>query len=125
MNEKEQVRAAVDTWMTSLDKGDLEGVLGCCHEDIIMANGGSPTATGIATMRERYAPRIAQFAITSGWDEETLIVQGDMSVVVGRYTVAMSPKAGGDDMNIAGRVALTYVRDRDGAWKIIADVDNT
>ncbi len=125
MTDKEAVRAAVTRWMGSLDAGNLEGVLACCHDEIVMANGGSPTATGITTMRERYAPRIENYEITSGWDEEVLIVQGDTAIVVGRYTVAMRPKAGGDTQNIKGRVALTYVRSSSGGWVILADVDNT
>ncbi len=125
MNDKDQVRAAVQMWMSSLDSGDLEGVLSCCHDDIVMANGGAPTAAGIEVMRDRYAPRIEQFEITSGWEEEVLKIVGDTAIIVGRYTVAMVPKAGGEETNIAGRVALTYVRSANGAWKIIADVDNT
>ena len=125
ISDQEQVRAAVDYWMSSLDSGDLEGVMSCCHDEIVMANGGSPTATGIDTMRERYAARISQFQITSGWNEETLVLNGDTAVVVGRYTVSMRPKSGGEVNEIAGRVALTYVRDAEDAWKIIADVDNT
>ena len=122
--DERAIRDAVDAWMTALDEGDLDGVLACCHDDIVMANGGAPTARGIATMRERYAPRIAGFDIESGWREEALSVLGDVGVIVGRYTVAMTPKAGAERREIAGRVALTYTRGADGRWRILADVDN-
>ena len=124
MTDEQAIRDAVERWMGALDGGDLEGVLACCHDDIVMANGGAPTARGIAVLRERYAPRIAAFDITSGWDEEVLCLHGDTAVIVGRYTVSMAPKEGGDARDIAGRVALTYRRDAAGGWKIIADVDN-
>lgn len=118
------LRAAVTAWMGALDGGDLDGVLACCHNDIVMANGGAPTARGIAVMRERYAPRIAGFDIRSGWQEEALVVHGDTGVVVGRYTVEMTPKGGGEARAVGGRVALTYLRGADGRWRILADVDN-
>ena len=121
---EDEVREAVRTWMRSLDGGDLEALMACCHDDIVMANGGSDTAQGIATMRERYGARIAAFDITSGWEEDALVVDGDAAVVVGRYTVDITPKAGGDTQSIKGRVSLLYTRDAAGAWKILADVDN-
>ncbi|KIT16603.1 YybH family protein [Jannaschia aquimarina] len=119
------LRAEVAAWMGALDGGDLEGVLACCHDDIVLANAGSPTDRGLGTMRECYAPRIADFDIRSGWDEETLVVHGGTGVVVGRYAVSMTPKDGGEIREIAGRVALTCVRGADGRWRMLADVDNT
>ncbi|NET33191.1 MAG: nuclear transport factor 2 family protein [Cyanothece sp. SIO1E1] len=123
-NEIDSIHAAIDRWMTCLDSGDLENLLNCCDPEVVMANEGKPTLVGLAAMKERYAPRIEQFSMSSGFEVEHIAVYHDFAIVVGRWTVKATHKVSNQVNNASGRVLLNYRKQTDDTWKIVADIDN-
>lgn len=123
-DQTEAIRAAIQRFMTSLDGGDLEGLLDCCDPQIVTANERKPTSVGREAMRDKYAPRIANFSTVSSFDTEHLSVHGDFAIAVGQFGVAATHRTSGEAKESSGRLLLVYRRHADGSWKVIVDVDN-
>ena len=124
MSARDAILAAVDRWMTCLDGGDIDGLVACCDPEIVVANDGLPTTTGLDTIRERYGPRIEQFSMASKFSAEHVAVYGDVAIVVGRWEVKATDKKSGAVNTAGGRLLLNYRKQRDGAWRIVADINN-
>jgi ketosteroid isomerase-like protein len=124
MSDIEGVKAAIDRWLSCLDRGDLEGMLDCCDPDVVIANERQPTTVGVAHVREKYAPRLEQFTTKSSFEPEHVAVYGDFAIVVGHFEVNATEKASGGAKTATGRLALNYRKDASGAWKMILDIDN-
>ena len=123
-DQTEVIRAAVQRFMTCLDSGDLEGLLDCCDPQIVIANERQPTKVGRETMRDKYAPRIANFSTASTFDAEHVSVHGDLAIAVGHFEVTATHRTSGEAKTSSGRLVIVYRRHADGSWKVIVDVDN-
>lgn len=122
--DKNDVQAVVDKWLTSLDAGNLQGMLDTCDPDCITANEKTPTTVGIDYIRDKYAPRIAAADFKSSFSTEHMAIYGDFAVVVGHFTVEMTFKEDGKKGGGSGRLLLGYRRHDDGTWKMVFDMDN-
>ncbi|WP_342076174.1 DUF4440 domain-containing protein [Yoonia sp. SS1-5] len=122
--DKKDVQAVIDTWLRSLDAGDLQGMLDTCDPTCITANEKTPTTVGVAPIRTKYEARIAAADFKSGFTTEHIAIYGDFAVVVGFFTVEMTFKADGKKGGGSGRLLLGYRRHEDGAWKMVVDMDN-
>lgn len=124
MTDTDNVKAAVDQWLTSLDSGNLQGMLDTCDPECITANEKSPTTVGIQHISEKYTPRIDAATFKSGFDIQHMAIYGDFAMVLGHFDVEMTNKASGEKSGGLGRLALGYRRHADGSWKMVFDMDN-
>ncbi len=124
MSDTEDIKAAVNQWLTSLDCGNLQGMLDTCDPQCIVANEGTPTTIGVDHVRTKYAPRIEAATFKSGFDIEHMVVHGDFAIVMGNFDVEITDKTSGEQRAGGGRLALGYRRHDDGSWKMILDMDN-
>lgn len=122
--DKKDVQAVVDTWLTSLDSGNLQGMLDTCDPECITANEQTPTTIGVDHIRTKYAPRIEAADFNSSFTTEHMAIYGDFAVVIGHFTVEMTSKADGKKGGGSGRLLLGYRRHEDRSWKMVVDMDN-
>jgi ketosteroid isomerase-like protein len=124
MSDQDDVKAAVDQWLVSLDSGNLQGMLDTCDPEVVTANERMPTTVGIQAVAEKYEPRIAAATFQSGFEIERTAVYGDFAMVIGIFSVKTTNKQTGETGGGSGRLALGYRRHGDGSWKLILDMDN-
>lgn len=124
MNDKDAINAALNQWLTSLDSGDLQGMLDTCDPEVVVANQDTPTTVGIDAIRDKYAPRIAAMRFKSGFEIEHLAVYGDLAVLIGEFDVETTNKETAAIGGGSGRLGLVYRRHPDGSWKMLLDMDN-
>lgn len=124
MSDENDVKAAVDQWLTSLDAGNLQGMLDTCDPECIVANERTPTTIGIDHIATKYGPRIEAAMFKSGFDVEHTAIYGDFAIVMGHFDVEVTDKASGKIGGGSGRLALGYRRHADGSWKMVFDMDN-
>lgn len=124
VQDQKNVQAVVDKWLTSLDAGDLQGMLDTCDPECITANERTPTAVGVDHIREKYAPRIEFATFNSGFTTEHMAIYGDFAFVMGHFTVETTAKETGEKGGGSGRLLLGYRRHDDGLWKMVLDMDN-
>ena len=124
MNDKDAIKAALNQWLTSLDNGDLQGMLDTCDPQVVVANQDTPTTVGIDAIRDKYAPRIAAMRFKSKFEIEHLAVYGDLAVLIGEFDVETTNKETAAIGSGSGRLGLVYRRHPDGSWKMLLDMDN-
>lgn len=124
MSDTEDVKAVLNKWLSSLDAGDLQGMLDTCDPECIIANEKTPTTVGVDHVRGKYAPRIEAATFKSGFDIEHMAIYGDFAIIMGQFDVEMTDKNSGATGGGSGRLALGYRRHDDGSWKMILDMDN-
>lgn len=124
MSDTDDVKAVLDKWLTSLDSGNLQGMLNTCDPECIIANENTPTTVGVDHIRAKYAPRIEAATFKSGFEIEHMAIYGDFAIIMGHFDVEMTNKASGEKGSGSGRLALGYRRHEDGSWKMVLDMDN-
>ncbi|WP_299948873.1 DUF4440 domain-containing protein [uncultured Ruegeria sp.] len=124
MDDIEAIKLVLNEWLDGLDSGDLERMEKTCDPEVVVCNEYQPTTIGIQAIRDKYGPRIEANSFSSTFDIEHLKVYGDMALLVGRFTVAVSNKSSGETGSGQGRIALIYRRHPDGSWKMQLDIDN-
>lgn len=124
MSVRQEIEQVIELWNGGLDGGDIEQMVRTCHPDTVTVNEHQPVTVGTQAIRDKYNPRIEAAEITSGFDIETFTEFGDTVVVVGRFYGSMKMRDTGDVRNPEGRLTLVYKRDKNGAWKMILDMDN-
>lgn len=124
INDQEDVKAVLDKWLTSLDAGDLQGMLETCDPECITANERTPTTVGVDHIRDKYAPRIEAATFKSGFEIEHMAIYGDFAIVMGHFLVKMTNRKTGETGGGSGRLVLGYRRHEDGSWKMVLDMDN-
>ncbi len=118
------VKDALQQWMSSLDNGDLQGMLDTCDPEAITANENMPTTVGIDHIREKYEPRIQASTFESTFSTENLNFYGNFALIMGTFETKMTNKSTGESRIGNGRLALGYQRHPDGSWKMVFDMDN-
>lgn len=124
MSDADNVKTAINQWMDSLGAGDLEGMVATCDAEVVICNERQPTTVGIEAVRDKYAPKIAQATIDSGFDIQHLAIHSDTAIAIGHFSVDVTVKESGDKQHVEGRLILVYQKHTDGSWKLILDVDN-
>lgn len=124
MSDQDAVKAVLNQWLTSLDSGDLQGMLDTCDPEVITANQRTPTTIGIESVAAKYAPRIAAATFQSGFEIEHLAIYGDFAIIMGFFDAKTTNKKTGETGGGSGRLVLGYRRHTDGSWKMVLDMDN-
>jgi len=124
MSKRKEIEAVINAWNSGLDNGDIEAMISTCHADTLTVNEHQPVTIGIQAIRNKYNPRIAAAEITSGYDIEDLQFFDDVAVVSGRFYGTMKMRDTGEVRRPEGRLVLVYKQDKNGAWKMILDMDN-
>ena len=123
-SERVEIEQALEQWMMSLDRGDVEGLVTCCDPEIIIANERQPTKFGLQAIRDKYEPRLEKFSTKSTIEIEKLLFHNDIAIVITQWTVKSTDKQSGQTNESGGRLLLNYRRNQHGEWKILVDMDN-
>jgi len=119
------VRAVLDTYAESVNKGDLELHASIWDDAGIKDKPNAPTVVGMRALMERWQ---------KGWGTSTshmvitinqLVVSGDLAVAHGVYTKEDVPKAGGKTVYTDGKFLTVFRRQPDGKWKVYADASSS
>ncbi|WP_086933825.1 YybH family protein [Agarilytica rhodophyticola] len=124
MSDIDEVKNALNDWLTGLDNGEIEKMLATCDPEVIICNEHQPTTVGVQAVRDKYAPRIEAGVFKSTFETQHIKVYGDLAMIVGHYGVDFTNKTTGEKGGGSGRLALVYRKHPDGSWKLLLDIDN-
>ncbi len=111
--------------VAALNRGDVEAWAELFSEDgvqmppHVQANVGRPMIR--AWSQGFLHPFHANFAL----EVHEVRVSGDWAFERGRYTIALTPKAGGPPIGDVGKYITLYQRQADGSWKVGRDIWNS
>jgi ketosteroid isomerase-like protein len=112
-------------YLRAINDEDIATLSSLTTEDHIMIAPGRPPIVGKAANDAANARVFTQFDIDETWTPVETVVSGDWAYQRGTFTVAATPKAGGNTTRTAGHFLRIYRRQPDGAWRMIRDMFNS
>ena len=117
------IRAEIARFIDAYNGGDVDALVACYTDDLVKLRQG-----GEAETRQQTAERIrAAFRTHSGRLTVTvdeLTVSGMLAFVRGTLHVRLTPRNGGDPLNVQRRYVELW-RKENGAWKVARTMDNS
>jgi uncharacterized protein (TIGR02246 family) len=117
-NAREAIQAAVGRYVDASNQGDVETLTSLYADDAVL-------------LPPDHAPIEGRKAIEEFWRQGTdqglrvttlrLEVAGDVGYLIGRYNLPATAKEQAD----SGKYVMCLKRQRDGAWKLTADIWNS
>ena len=122
MNDKTEIRKAIDQFVVAYNTADLEAVMGYYTDDLVKTRQGgaserkSETAARIADVFANYETRVD---VTN----DEIVVDRDLAFTRGTFTVSLLPRSGGDTVRLTRRY-LEIWRKENGRWLVARTMDN-
>jgi ketosteroid isomerase-like protein len=112
-------------YLKAINDEDIATLSSLTTEDHIMIASGRPPLVGKAANDAANGRVFKQFDIDETWTPVETVVAGDWAYQRGTFTVAATPKAGGNTTRTRGNFLRIYRRQPDGAWRMIRDMFNS
>jgi uncharacterized protein (TIGR02246 family) len=122
------IKDMLNKYGVACNNGDFDSWISLWADDGVQMPPGTPARIGKAQIREAMKPSFDQMildiTITSIEDAE---VHGDLGLTHCSYTLAVTPKAGGETIIAMpdGKALTLFERQTDGSWKIVYDCFNS
>ena len=112
-------------YSSSLNSGDIDLWISLWTDNGVQMPPDSPPVIGKEQIRGRNKGVLDQFTFNMGITNEEVEVAGDWAFARGTYTAILTPKAGGETIDIDGKYLTILKRQVDGSWKIFRDCFNS
>ena len=121
------IKEMLNKYAVSVNTGDFDFWMSLWADDGVQMPPGTPARIGKEQIREAMKPAFDQMNLDMAIIIQEAKVYGDLGLTRCRYTLKMTPKAGGGTINAMpdGKALTLYERQSDGSWKIIYDCFNS
>ena len=123
MNDEQQIRELVATWMSATRSGDVATVLNLMTDDAKFLVAGRPPfgKREFAKALEPPTPGTPMPTIDGHSDIQEIHVEGNLAYIVSQLTVDVTPP-GGPTTRRSGNT-LTVLRKQGGRWQLARDAN--
>ena len=112
-------------YLKAINDGDIATLSSLTDEGHIMITPGRPPLIGKAANDAANGRAFQSVKIDETWTPVETVVSGDMAYQRGTYTVAATPKAGGNTTKTSGHFLRIYQRQANGEWRMTHDTFNS
>ncbi len=119
------INSVLDQYASSINAGDVDQWISLWADEAIQMAPDAPAVIGKEQIRAKYESILPQFIFKMAITNEEVRVAGDWAFSTGTYTASITPKAGGETTEIAGKYLTILERQADGSWKISRDCFNS
>ena len=123
MNDEEEIRKLVATWMAATQAGDTQTILGLMTDDVLFLRPGHPPMTKaafVATSAGQLKPEAPTIEAQS--EVQEIEVFGDRAFMWTKLSVVMTPPQGGPPHTRAGQT-LSILKKQGGRWRVFRDAN--
>lgn len=107
-----------DSYVAAANSGDIDRWLATLTDDVVMMPPDAPAVAGREATRTWIAENFFDpFDMDLGVRFDDGEVHGSTAWTRGSFTLALTPRDGGDTMNVNGKFVNVFRQDDDGAWK--------
>jgi uncharacterized protein (TIGR02246 family) len=128
MNAPEDL-AAIDvvrsSFVASFNAGDAAAIGALWTDDGVSQPNHAPTATGREAIVAAQTANFGQMTFNVVVTPDETKTMGTWGFDRGRYTMTITPKAGGAPMKDEGRYLVLLQKGTDGKWRVSHDIDNS
>lgn len=121
----EAIRAHLRRATQVNNAGDSEGWLDLFTEDAVVMPEGAPAVTGAADLRALIDDRFAEFDSDIVIEPVEIEVLGGVAIVRTVVTGTLSPKAGGEPIEVSAKEIAILERQDDDGWKVSRLIGNS
>lgn len=109
-------------YLKSINDGDIATLSSLTDDDHMMITAGRPPTSGKAANDAANGRTFEQFKIVETWTPLETVIDRNLAYQRGTWTVAATPKAGGDTRHSTGKFVRIYQRQADRSWRMTRDV---
>jgi uncharacterized protein (TIGR02246 family) len=118
--DEQALRALHSTWIDAVNAGDLVLLLTLMADDVVfLGPGGAPLG------RDGFSPGFSaahqQSRIHCVSELEEVVVVGEVAYAWSSDSLSVTPRAGGEAMQLAGHRITVYRKQPDGRWLLARD----
>ena len=120
--DERTIREVHLTWIDAVNAGDLVCLLSLMADDVVFLNPGQAPLG-----REGFPPGFSaahqQARINCISELEDIVVVGEVAYTQSRDSLSVTPRAGGEAMQLAGHRITVYRKQPDGRWLLARDAN--
>ena len=123
--ESDAINAVAQEYISACNSGDLNKWVGTLTDDIVFLPPDQPLVTGKNAVRGWIKENFFDpFRMKLNFSFDEIEVVGSTACTYGRFTLALSPTAGGADTQLVGKFIDIFSRGSDGTWKFARVIFN-
>lgn len=123
MSHKDVIDALFAEWKTAMANGDVETLLSLITEDAEFWTQGAAPVKGRDNVRALFNAFFKTVSMRQDFEEVERVVDGNIAFVRGFETNALTPRSGGDPVEVRQRAFMLLRRDRD-RWRFARGMTN-
>ncbi|HEX3280749.1 MAG TPA: SgcJ/EcaC family oxidoreductase [Pyrinomonadaceae bacterium] len=123
MNDEQQIRDAITTWLHLSAEGDISQILPLMAEDVVFLVAGQPPMRGREAFAASFAGWQGKFTLETDCEIQEIQVSGNLAYSWTKLSVTMTPVAGGAANRRSGNTLTVWRKSADGAWQIFRDAN--
>ena len=118
--DERAIREMHSTWIDAVNAGDLVSLLSLMADDVVFLSPGQAPCG-----RDGFSPQFSaahqQARINCISELEDVVVVGEVAYTLSRDSLSVTPRAGGEAMQLAGHRITVYRKQPDGRWLLARD----
>ena len=118
--DERAIREVHSTWIDAVNAGDLVCLLSLMADDVVFLNPGQAPFG-----RDGFSPGFSaahqQTRINCISELEDVVVVGEVAYTLSRDSLSVTPRGGGEAMQLAGHRITVYRKQPDGRWLLARD----
>ncbi len=118
------IKDLVNQYGAAVNAGDLDLWISLWADNGIQMPPNAPAVIGKEQIRTENESMFAEFVLEMVVTNKEVRVAGDLAFARGTYTLSLTPKAGGEIIQIDGKWLSILERQDDGSWKFARDIYN-
>jgi len=119
-SDERALREVHTTWIDAVNAGDLAGLLALMADDVVFLSPGR-APFGRDGFRAGFSGAHQKNWIRCISEPQEVVVEGVVAYTTCRDSLSVTPRAGGDAMQLAGHRITIYRKQPDGRWLLARD----
>ncbi len=121
------IQALVEAFCTAVEAGDIAGYIVLYNDDIVQMPPDAPAVRGKQALEEKCLGLFELFSVEVTWPvegTEEIIVADGWAFHLSEFYEGLTPKAGGDKIEMRGKIIEVCQKQPDGSWKFAREIWN-
>jgi uncharacterized protein (TIGR02246 family) len=123
MDDEQQIRDLIATWLRVSAEGDISQILPLMAEDVVFLIPGQPPMRGRDAFAASFAGWQGKFRLETNCEIQEIQVNGDLAYSWAKLSVTMTPQDGGAANRRSGYTLTVLRKNADGAWQVFRDAN--
>ncbi len=118
--DEREIREVHSTWIDAVNAGDLVRLLTLMADDVVFVNPGR-APFGRDVFSTNFSAAHQQVLVGCISELEEVVVIGEVAYTRSRDALSVTPRAGGEAMQLAGHRVTVYRKQPNGRWLLARD----